>query len=103
MSRYSLKPLAHRSDVFEVAVGWDAGFSTYFVIVFGGWNEEDDPEFTNWRGAKPDQIPTVFGLRNLVEQYAELPPGLVLQLQADQRAEPGPMTQPFNDFLFRLL
>jgi len=34
MSRYSLRPLPHRSDVFEVAVGWDAGLSTYFVTVF---------------------------------------------------------------------
>jgi hypothetical protein len=36
MSRYSLKPYPHRTDVFEVAVGWDAHFVTYFAIVFAG-------------------------------------------------------------------
>lgn len=35
MSRYSLKSLAERADVFEVAIGWDPGLGTYFAIVFG--------------------------------------------------------------------
>jgi len=32
MSRYSLKPLPRRSDLYEVAVGWDPALETYFVV-----------------------------------------------------------------------
>jgi hypothetical protein len=103
MSRYSLKPLPQRADVFEVAVGWDAGFGTFFVIVFGSCKEGHDPELKTWEGARPGQIPTLLHLRHLIKQYADLDPELLSRLQADHRAEAGQLAIPLSDFIFRLL
>lgn len=102
MSRYSLKPLPNRADLFEVVVGWDAGFGTYFMIVFGGCNEENDPELKTWWGALPAQITTVLDLRCLVEQYAELHPRLIAQLRADRKASTAHVTPSLSGFLFGL-
>lgn len=64
MSRYSLKPLPHRADLFEVAVGWDSALNTYFAIVFGVPDAACDPAILSWRGRSPEQLPTVSALEH---------------------------------------
>lgn len=66
MSRYSLKPLPHCADLFEVAVGWDPGLETFFVMVFGLADAGCDPEVLHWLGGQPSQIVTVEELRGAV-------------------------------------
>ena len=43
MSRFSLRPLAHHTDLFEIALGWDPGLGTYFVTVFGTPDRDREP------------------------------------------------------------
>lgn len=88
MSRYSLKPLPHRSDVFEVALGWDPGFCTYFVIVFGAPVNACEPEVLLWRGRTPGEIRGVADLLDIVREFAEVAPDLRWRLDADPSAEP---------------
>ncbi|GEO01886.1 hypothetical protein FHS51_002957 [Sphingobium wenxiniae] len=84
MSRYSLRPLPERSDIFEVAVGWDLGLGTFFVMVFGVAEVGRDPDVRHWRGGQPRQIVTVEELQTEVSPYAELPMELVSRLRGDQ-------------------
>lgn len=69
MSRYSLKPLPHRADLFEVAVGWDAGLSTYFTIVFGAPEIACEPKALLWRGRTFGEISGVAELLSVVRDY----------------------------------
>jgi hypothetical protein len=88
MSRYSLKPLPHRTDVFEVAVGWDPGLSTYFVIVFGAPEIACEPEVLLWRGRTFGEICAVAELLDILREFAEVAPEMRYRLDADRRAEP---------------
>jgi hypothetical protein len=88
MSRYSLKPLPHRADLFEVAVGWDAGLSTYFVIVFGVPEIACDPEVLLWRGQTFGEIYAVAELLDIAREFAEVDPGLPYRLDVDQSPVP---------------
>lgn len=92
MSRYSLKPLPHRSDVFEVAVGWDPGFGTYFAIVFGVPEAAFEPAIKSWQGRTPGQLATVTSLEVSLRGCAQISPELLSHLAADKRttqARPG--------------
>jgi len=53
MSRYSLRPLAQHTDLFEIALGWDPGLGTYFVTVFGTPDRNCEPDIRLWRGTSP--------------------------------------------------
>lgn len=88
MSRYSLKPLPHRADLFEVAVGWDAGLSTYFTIVFGAPEIACEPKALLWRGRTFGEISGVAELLSVVRDYAEVVPEMRCRLDADRSAEP---------------
>jgi hypothetical protein len=88
MSRYSLKPLPHRSDLFEVAVGWDPGLSTYFAIVFGVPGNACEPEVLLWRGRTFGEINGVAELLDIVRDLAEVARELRCRLDADRSAEP---------------
>ncbi|MDP3908327.1 MULTISPECIES: hypothetical protein [unclassified Novosphingobium] len=88
MSRYSLKPLPNRADVFEVAVGWDPGLSTYFAIVFGAPEFACEPEVLLWRGCTFGEICRVAELLDIVREFAEVAPELRRRLDADPSAEP---------------
>lgn len=88
MSRYSLKPLPHRADLFEVAVGWDAGLSTYFAIVFGAPSATCEPEVLLWRGKVFGEISAVAELLRIAREFAEVAPELRFRLDADRSAEP---------------
>lgn len=103
MSRYSLKPLPERSDIFEVAVGWDAGLGTFFVMVFGVADADRDPDVWHWRGGQPMQIVTVEELQAEVLPYAELPMELVSRLRGDQRNGGANPSQRFSRLIPRLL
>lgn len=103
MSRYSLKPHLNYRDVFEVAVGWDSGLATYFVVVFGVVEPGRDPEVKHWMGRLPNEILTVEALRDAVQQYAEITPELGAQLETDKDAERQPPPRRLSDFVVRLL
>ncbi|WP_062346006.1 hypothetical protein [Novosphingobium sp. CCH12-A3] len=59
MSRYSLKPLPEYSDIFEVAVGWDPGLDTFFVMVFGVAETGLDLQVLHWLGGQHRQIVSI--------------------------------------------
>ena len=103
MSRYSLKPLPHRADLFEVAVGWDPGLATYFVMVFGAPPQGLEPEVRRWSGGSPRQIPSVEELLQEVQDYAAIDPELISRLQADQSARRAEAPRPARGFISRLL
>lgn len=88
MSRYSLKPLPHRADLFEVAVGWDLGLGTYFAIVFGTPEIACEPEVLLWRGRTFREIYSLAELIDIIREFAEVAPELRCRLAADQGAEP---------------
>jgi hypothetical protein len=88
MSRYSLRPLPHRADLFEVAVGWDPGLSTYFTIVFGAPEIACEPEVLLWRGRTFGEIYGVAELLDIVFEFAEVAPELRGRLDADRSVEP---------------
>lgn len=103
MSRYSLKPLPQHSDIFEVAVGWDQGLGTFFVMVFGVADAGRDPDVRHWRGGQPRQIVTVEELQGAVAPYAEIPLELVRQLVIDQRDPSANPPQRFSRVISKLL
>lgn len=103
MSRYSLKPLPERSDIFEVAVGWDPGLGTFFVMVFGVAHAGRDPDVRHWRGGQPRQIVTLEELQAEVLPYAELPMELVSRLRGDRRNRGASPPQRLSRFISRLL
>ncbi len=103
MSRYSLKPFAQHSDIFEVAVGWDPPLETFFVMVFGVADAGRDPDVRHWRGGQPRQIATVEELQAEVLPYAKLPMELVSRLRGDQRNGGANPSQRLSRFISRLL
>lgn len=103
MSRYSLRPLPHRADLFEVAVGWDPGLGTFFVMVFGVAEAGRDPDVRHWQGGRPGQIAKVEELRDAVAPYAEIPLELAGRLANDQRQERANPSQRISRFISRLL
>jgi hypothetical protein len=102
MSRYSLKPHPKHSDIFEVAVGWDVGLGTFFVIVFGVANADHEPDVRHWSGCQPRQIVTVEELQATTLPYAELPMNLVTRLRDDQRCGCANSSQWLSKLLSRL-
>lgn len=103
MSRYSLKPLPGRSDIFEVAVGWNQGLGTFFVMVFGVADAGRDPDVRYGQGGQPSQIVTVEELRAAVAPYAELSVELASRLRADQRNGGASPPQRLSRFISGLL
>jgi len=103
MSRYSLKPLPEHSDIFEVAVGWDPGLGTFFVMVFGVPNAGRDPDVRCWQGGQPNQIVTVEDLQAAVSPYAELPMELAKRLSIDQRDGGAGPSRRLSRLISRLL
>ena len=103
MSRYSLKPLPHHSDIFEVAVGWDPGLCTFFVMVFGVADAGRDPNVRHWLGGQPKQIATVKELEGAVASYAKIPPELVGRLVNDQRDPNASPPQRLSRLISKLL
>ncbi len=103
MSRYSLRPLAGHADLFEIALGWDPGLGTYFVMVFGTPDRESEPDIRLWRGASPREIGTPAEVIALAATYAEMPEGLVRQLEVDRLQSPHNPDRPANQLLDALL
>ena len=103
MRRYSLKPHPKHSDIFEVAVGWDVGLSSFFVMVFGVADAGRDPDLWHWRGGQPRQIASVEALQTEVLPYAELPVELVSRLKGDQRNGGANPSRRLSRFISHLL
>ena len=102
MSRYSLKPLPDRADLFEVAVGWDSGFGTFFVTVFGEPDCSHELDLHLWSGTHFREIPTIDALLASARNYAELPVELINQLLSDRDARPHDPTRPVCRILAQL-
>ena len=103
MIRYSLRPLAGRADLFEVALGWDAGLGTYFVTVFGTPDRECEPDIRLWRGTRPREIGTPAELIAIAADHAEIPEGLARQLEIDRLRVPHNPDCPPGRLLEELL
>ena len=103
MSRYSLKPLAHHVDLFEVALGWDPGLDTFFVTVFAACDGTPDPDVRLWRGTTFREIPTAAALLAIVRDYAEVPEGLASRLEIDRLRNPHDPTRPISPLIAGLL
>lgn len=99
MSRYSLKPLPHRADVFEVAVGWDAALDSYFAIVFGVPESDCEPAILSWQGRVPSELPTIAALESAIRACAEIPRELWPCLVADKRTAQSPPKRHFSEIL----
>lgn len=88
MSRYSLKPLPNRTNLFEVVIGWDAGLATFFVAMFGPPDSNSEPAVRLWRGTKPCEIVNACEAVSLAACYAQIPDNLMHQLELDRFAKP---------------
>lgn len=88
MSRYSLKPLPEHPDLFEVAVGWDAGLDTYFVMAFGAPDAAREPAIRLWRGSSLRDITSTGVLLAIARALAEIPDDLAAKLHLDRLAAP---------------
>lgn len=103
MSRYSLRPLSERADLFEVALGWDPGLGTYFIMVFGAPDRECEPDIRLWRGTSPREIGTAVELIAIAADHAEIPEGLARQLEIDRLQSPHNPDRPASRLLEDLL
>ncbi|MDF8335561.1 hypothetical protein [Novosphingobium cyanobacteriorum] len=103
MSRYSLKPLPHRGDVFEVAVGWDPALNTFFVIVFGVPDAVRELEVRMWRGKNLGEICTVEPLLAFAGQFAEIPSELAAKLERDRLIQPHCPAAPMSRLVAKIL
>lgn len=103
MSRYSLKPLPQHSEVFEVAVGWDGGLDTYFVIVFGVPDRDFELEVRHWRGAYLRDVPTFSEFLMATRRYAVIPNEVSAQLGEAPQLYPHNLALPFREFIMRFL
>ena len=103
MSRYSLKPLPHRTDLFEVAVGWDPGLDTYFITVFGTPEVQREPELRLWRGNVWRDLATTQELIMIAEQYAMVPADHAVTLERDRNVERQELRLPNSRVISQLL
>lgn len=103
MSRYSLRPLAQHTDLFEIALGWDPGLGTYFVTVFGPPDHNSEPDTRLWRGTRPREIGEPSAIIAIAAAYAEIPDDLARQLEIDRLACPHNPDRPASKLLEDLL
>jgi hypothetical protein len=103
MSRYSLRPLADHADLFEIALGWDPGLGTFFVMVFGTLDLDREPAIRLWRGTAPREIGSPAELIALAATYAEVPEGLARQLEVDRLQSPHNPDRPVSRLLQEIL
>lgn len=103
MSRYSLKPLSQHSEVFEVAVGWDGGLDTYFIMAFGVPEASREPAILLWRGTSLRDITSTDVLLAIARTFAEIPNDLAAKLHFDRLAAPHNLEAPISRLLAELL
>lgn len=103
MSRYSLKPLPGHPDLFEVAVGWDAGLDTYFIMAFGAPDAAREPAVRLWRGTILREITSTGVLLSITRSFAEIPDGLAATLHLDRLAAPHNPDRPISKLMAELL
>lgn len=85
--------------MFEVAVGWDPGLDTFFVIVFGPPDDAREPDLYMWRGTAFQEICTTVELLAIASDFAEIPPNLASQLAADKLRRPHQTGRPKSKLL----
>ena len=103
MSRYLLKPLQQHSEVFEVAVGWDGGLDTYFIMAFGVPDATHEPAILLWRGRTLRDITSTDVLLAIARTFAEIPDALPAKLDFDRLAAPHNPEAPISRLLAELL
>lgn len=103
MSRYSLKPLPQHSEVFEVAVGWDGGLDTYFIMAFGVPEAPLEPAILLWRGTSLRDISSTDVLLAITRTFAEIPDEFAAKLHFDRLAAPHNPEAPISRLLAELL
>lgn len=103
MSRYSLKPLPEHPDLFEVAVGWDAGLDTYFIMAFGVPDAAHEPAIRLWRGTSLRDITSTGVLLAIARTLAEMPVDLAAKLHLDRLAAPHNPEAPISRLVAEIL
>ncbi len=108
MSRHSLQPLPDQRHIYEVAIGWDRPMRTYFIIIFGSPESDDDERFDAggelpgsdellpllWDGTAPEALATPAAAIALAAPFAHIPEGLGALLEADRIRESSSVDGP---------
>jgi hypothetical protein len=107
MSRHSLQPRADQRHIYEIAIGWDRPLRTFFVIIFGTPEDDDErlgrggdaPESDEllpllWEGTAPGALATPAAAIALAAPYAQIPDALEAQLEADRASESSSVEGP---------
>jgi hypothetical protein len=108
MSRHSLQPLPDQRHIYEIAIGWDRPMRTYFVIIFGTPERDDDERFDAggeppgsdelppllWEGTAPGALATPAAAIALAEPFAHIPKDLGAVLEADRVCESSSVDGP---------
>lgn len=98
-----MRPLPHRADLFEVAVGWDGGLDTYFIMAFGVPEAPREPAILLWRGTSLRDIASTDVLFAIARTFAEIPDDLAAKLHFDRLAAPHNPQAPISRLLAELL
>ncbi|MEQ1514917.1 MAG: hypothetical protein ABL931_00340 [Usitatibacteraceae bacterium] len=111
MSRHSLQPLGGPSAVYEIAIGWDRGLATYFVIIFGVPDDREnghhcgtDDELVPllWEGTRRAELVSPEAAIEIAAHYATIPNELAAQLANDREIESASVADTVrNAFLAR--
>lgn len=88
MSRYSLRPHRYLPQLFEVAIGWDPSFATYFACAYGQPDDNGDPVIIRhiglgWRDVEHPEAVIAFA-----RPLARIPSDIFRRLTLDARRCP---------------
>ena len=94
MSRYSLRPHRYLPQLFEVAIGWDPSFATYFACAYGQPDDNGDPVIIRhiglgWRDVEHPEAVIAFA-----RPLARIPSDIFRRLTLDARRCPPTQTPP---------
>lgn len=83
MSRRTIE--AHEPGRYEVAVGWDEPMQTFFAQVHDMHVPDHEEDLVFWIGYQNGQVPEPEMLADALENYADVPEGVVEALREDKR------------------
>ena len=98
-----MRPLSEHSDIYEVAVGWDADLDTYFVIVFGMPDCDFELAVRYWRGAHLRDVPNFSELLTVTRRCAAIPNEISAQLGEAPKLYQHNRALPLRDFILGFL
>lgn len=104
MSRRKLQPRATRPEITSIVIGWDRPLQSFFVQIHEQQPQDLEPVIIVWEGTSYGAIPTPHGAIAIVEPYAEIPPTLATDLDADKtgsaQRHDGPLQQLMRGMRF---